>query len=190
MGNEKEQDELDKEYEDNTGIDNNGIDDNQEENIEELNLDDISEIDIKGIDEVNGCKLNDVKAVKMKRKIVKASFSGPLPHPGILRGYDEVCPGAADRIIKMAEDQMHHRQNMEKNFLHSNSRNSLLGIVFAFILGIVIIIGGIYCVAIGKQVSGLIFGGAGLSTIIIAFIRGTRMSIGEMKSKNDTEDKE
>ncbi|MGU8529937.1 DUF2335 domain-containing protein [Clostridium perfringens] len=189
MGNKKEQGELDKDYGDNTEIVNEGIDDSQEENTEEFNLDNISEIDIKGIDEVNGCKLNDVKAIKMKREIVKASFSGPLPHPGILKGYDKVCPGAADRIIKMAEDQMHHRQSMEKNFLHSNSRNSLLGIVFAFILGVVVISGGIYCVAIGRQVSGLLFGGAGLSTVVIAFIRGTRMSIGETKSKNNTDDK-
>ena len=34
-----------------------------------------------------------------------ASFSGPLPPPSILEDYDRVCPGAADRIIKMAEKE-------------------------------------------------------------------------------------
>ena len=36
---------------------------------------------------------------------MRASFSGPLPPPKILEDYDRVCPGAADRIIKMAEKE-------------------------------------------------------------------------------------
>lgn len=31
------------------------------------------------------------------------SFEGPLPHPSILKGYEVVLPGSADRIIKMTE---------------------------------------------------------------------------------------
>lgn len=182
MVNKKEQDELNKEFADDSNV-INGV---NEDDIEDFNLNDISEIDIKGTDEVNGRN----KTLRLRREIVQARFSGPLPHPSILKGYDEVCPGAADRIIKMAEDQLHHRQSMEKNFLRSNSRNSIFGIVFAFILGVVIAIGGIYCVIIDKQVSGLIFGGAGLSTVILAFIRGTRMSIGAPNKNSDVEDTE
>ena len=32
-------------------------------------------------------------------------FSGPLPAPEILRGYDDILPGAAERIIRMAEKE-------------------------------------------------------------------------------------
>ena len=37
-------------------------------------------------------------------------FSGPLPHPEDLAKYEQVLPGAADRIISMAEQQAAHRQ--------------------------------------------------------------------------------
>ena len=40
-------------------------------------------------------------------------FSGLLPHPKILQEYEQVYPGAANRIIKMAEDQSQHRQKIE-----------------------------------------------------------------------------
>lgn len=36
-------------------------------------------------------------------------FSGPLPPPQILGQYDEVLPGAAERILRMAEKQQDHR---------------------------------------------------------------------------------
>lgn len=32
-------------------------------------------------------------------------FSGPLPAPDVLRGYDDILPGAAERIIRMAEKE-------------------------------------------------------------------------------------
>ena len=186
MGNEKDQDKLEEQFKNNTDL----INTKEDDETEDLNLDDISEIDIKGIEEINGIKLSDAKSVKLRREVVRASFSGPLPHPSTLKGYEQICPGAADRIIKMAENQMHHRHDIEKKFLSTNSRNSFLGILFAFILGLVIALGGIYCVIIGKQVSGLLFGGAGLSTIIIAFIKGTKLSVETNESDSNAEDEE
>ena len=36
-------------------------------------------------------------------KIVSQKFSGPLPPPELLEGYERILPGAADRILRMAE---------------------------------------------------------------------------------------
>ncbi|MBI1739603.1 MAG: DUF2335 domain-containing protein [Acidobacteriales bacterium] len=47
-------------------------------------------------------------------------FSGPLPHPEDLAKYEQVLPGSADRIIRMAERQAEHRQNLEKTVVLSN----------------------------------------------------------------------
>ena len=44
---------------------------------------------------------------------IQESHSGPLPHPSILRGYEDVCPGAADRVIRMAEQRAMHRETFE-----------------------------------------------------------------------------
>ena len=38
------------------------------------------------------------------------AHSGPLPDPSSLQKYNDVLPGAAERIIHMAEQQQGHRQ--------------------------------------------------------------------------------
>jgi uncharacterized membrane protein len=43
------------------------------------------------------------EVTRVVHEVVAASFQGPLPPPSILRGYDEITPGAAERIIAMAE---------------------------------------------------------------------------------------
>jgi len=55
---------------------------------------------------------------------------GPLPHPEVLRQYDQLSPGAADRIITMAEGEAAHRREMERQQLESDvaHRRTLTGI--------------------------------------------------------------
>ena len=36
---------------------------------------------------------------------IRSEFSGPLPHPEILAKYEDILPGAATRILEMAEEQ-------------------------------------------------------------------------------------
>lgn len=50
------------------------------------------------------------------RRVVQASesYSGPLPRPDDFAQFERVHPGAADRILKMAEEQAAHRQKMER----------------------------------------------------------------------------
>ena len=40
-------------------------------------------------------------------------ISGPLPTPDILLGYDEVLPGAAERIMRMAEKEQANTHEVE-----------------------------------------------------------------------------
>jgi len=42
------------------------------------------------------------------------SYSGPLPPAEQAAAWDAVVPGAADRILKMAEKQQEHRHELEK----------------------------------------------------------------------------
>ncbi|MDU3583243.1 DUF2335 domain-containing protein [Clostridium sp. LQ25] len=119
--------------------------------------------------------------------VTQESFSGPLPSPDILYGYDRVVPGAADRIIKMAENQMSHRFEVENNILNMHSRNTLLGIICAFVIGTIVCIGGVYCVLNDKQVSGVLFGGVGLAAVVTSFLKWTNPKI-EGDSSEDNED--
>lgn len=56
------------------------------------------------------------------------SLEAPSPSPGILRGYEDACPGAADRVIAMKERRSKHRQQMRTRMvlgayvsIHGNS---------------------------------------------------------------------
>ena len=51
---------------------------------------------------------------------VAQSFEGPLPPPAFLKQYDEALPGAADRILVLAESQSKHRMEIEKKLIHAD----------------------------------------------------------------------
>lgn len=81
-------------------------------------------------------------------------FSGPLPHPDTLQKYEQICPGAANRIIKMAEGQTNHRQKLESRVVDSNIRNERKGMHYSFILtGGFMLIGGVLLM-FDKQAAG------------------------------------
>lgn len=46
--------------------------------------------------------------------LTQQQFSGPVPHPQILQGYDQIIPGAAERILRMAEEDAEHQREIEK----------------------------------------------------------------------------
>jgi len=68
----------------------------------------------------------EVDNAKMQIAVAEYRHSGPIPDPMTLKGYNDVCPGAADRIIAMAETQAKHRQEMEKTVVNSRSSDSKL----------------------------------------------------------------
>ena len=61
------------------------------------------------------------------------SFSGPLPHPDLLIEYNNAVPDAAERILRMAETQAAHRQDIERRVVRSNTLNQAMGTIFAFL---------------------------------------------------------
>lgn len=66
-----------------------------------------------------------------RRQIVErrsVTFCGPLPPPEILQQYNEILPGAANRIITMAEEQSSHRRILESKVINSDIINSRLGL--------------------------------------------------------------
>ena len=88
-------------------------------------------------------------------------FSGPLPPPEVLAAYNQILPGAAERILKMAEEQERHRHQIEARVVRSNTFAQTAGVIFGFILALIAIAGGIWLAYFGKS-------GAGLTTIIAA----------------------
>ena len=122
---------------------------------------------------------DDQKMVRAVARVIQSEFRGPIPPPEIISGYEAIIPGAADRILAMAEKQSQHRQEMEKIKMKSESRDGLLGILFAFVLGIGSIIAAIVIVVLVPQnagaISSALLGMTGIGSIIATFIQATRM---------------
>lgn len=104
---------------------------------------------------------------------------GPLPPPEILKQYDSILPGTAERIIAMAEREGEHRRKLDllshshnSEILRYSARDSLLGQVFAFIIAIGFLGLAAYCVWLGNPWSGTILSAIGIGGIVSTFIIG------------------
>jgi uncharacterized membrane protein len=126
--------------------------------------------------------INNQKSIQEFRKM-EVRHEGPLPHPKLFQEYDAVLPGAAERILSMAEKQASHRQNLELTVVKAGSRDSLIGLIFGFILGLFTVGGGIYCIIKGQSTGGTILSGAGLVTLVGVFVYGSRQQRSERQSK-------
>ncbi|MHB8710486.1 MAG: DUF2335 domain-containing protein [Minisyncoccota bacterium] len=102
--------------------------------------------------------------------VARTSFSGPLPPPEILRGYESVLPGLADRIVKMAENQSVHRQRLESRVIWFDGVRSSLGLVFGLIIALAGIVAGTYLILNGNDTAGLASLIIPLGVIVSAFV--------------------
>jgi uncharacterized membrane protein len=112
-------------------------------------------------------------------------FNGPLPPPKVLEHYNEIIPGAAERIIKMAEEQSEHRRGLEKEVITSGIKNSKLGLWFGLIIGIV----GLGCATIitlyGEQLVGGIVGIGTLGSLVGTFVYGSQQKKQEREQSRE-----
>lgn len=107
--------------------------------------------------------------------------SGPLPDPDILIRYNDACPGAADRIVAMAEAEAVHRRAMERTILDGqvmdlrcNHREVLLGQIFAFVIGLFVVGCGTLAIVKGFPIAGSVVSGSGVVGLVSAFIMGRK----------------
>lgn len=114
-----------------------------------------------------------------------SKFSGPLPPPEVLAKYNNILPGAAERIIKMAETQQGHRQNLEKTVIGSNATTQKLGLAAAFVIAMTAIGGGIWLASKGMSGSGLTAIISALAALVGVFIYGKAEQKKELKEKSE-----
>ena len=103
-----------------------------------------------------------------------SSFSGPLPHPDILRSFDEVVPGSAERIIKMAEEQSSHRRNLENMVIDSDIKRSKWGQVLGFILSLIGLVVAGFVSVYGNPIAGSVIGVGTLGSLVGIFMYGSK----------------
>jgi uncharacterized membrane protein len=113
-------------------------------------------------------------AAAMQRQEQIAIHQGPLPPPEHFRQYNDICPGAAERILAMAENEMTERHNRERIETTARVSQASRGQWFAFIIGMAVIAGGILSISNDKPLSGLAAVLGVLVTLTTVFLTASR----------------
>jgi len=100
------------------------------------------------------------------------SYQAPLPPPDMLAAYERILPGAAKRIFDRMERQADHRQWAEKVKLEADIMAQKKGQYFAFIMGLIGLIGGFGLIWIGSSAIGLSIFISTLAAFVAVFIVG------------------
>lgn len=115
----------------------------------------------------------------------QSSFSGPLPPPEILKKFDEIVPGSAERIIKMAEGQFIHRTELERKVIESDIARSKWGQALGFIIAIVGLAGSVTISIYGSGLVGAVMGVSTLASLVGVFMYGSKTRSDERIKKED-----
>lgn len=127
-----------------------------------------------------------MKNVNQQKKPTKVQisherhYSGPLPLPEDLAKYDHIVPGAAERILRMAEKEMDHRHVEDSKLSKGVIYTTKISIVFAFIC--VLILSGLsfYAIHLGHAAVGGSIAVGAIAAVAGAFLyksKRTRNSI-------------
>lgn len=95
------------------------------------------------------------------------SFTGPLPPPVMFKQYEEILSGAADRIMKMAENE----QSIRIKKTHGLVSNDNLRIWGSIAVSLALIAGAVYCARVEQQILGGILGFSGVLSIIPELVK-------------------
>jgi uncharacterized membrane protein len=106
---------------------------------------------------------------------VSASWSGPLPPPQAFAAYEEIHPGAAERILTAAEQEASHRRAMERRFLDQFHWRSIFGTTTATLVAIIVLglAGYAFYAGYPWHAVGLFGGLSGLGVVVSLFLRNS-----------------
>lgn len=115
---------------------------------------------------------------KLKSILISESktmrFAGPLPPPEILQQYNEILPGAAERVFSLTEKQAAHRMNLENSIVQAQIRESSRGQTFALIIAVLGLGSAAFLGFHDKTTIASIFAGSTVLGLVTAFILGKK----------------
>ena len=115
--------------------------------------------------------------------VTSQTYQGPIPPASEMQKYAAINPELPMRIMAMAEKQSAHRQEIEKIAVAESFKQKRLGATYAFILGVIAIAGGVYCIVKGYSAYGIALIIADLAALAGAFAYGTYKSSEERMRK-------
>lgn len=115
---------------------------------------------------------NAGKRLSVMTKKQELHYSGPLPPAEQLAQYEQISPGAADRLIGLVEKQQNHRHELELSVVRANARNSLLGVISGLIIAVVTVVCSCYAIISGYGATGIIGSIVPLASLVGVFVYG------------------
>lgn len=138
---------------------------------------DLVEVVVEGeLDDENGSKSE--RRLLARHQKVSVERRAPLPPIDEFRGYEDVLPGAADRILTMVEERAAHHQSMQVRRMGSLDRTTrlivLLGaVVVLSVVGSVLVIA-LMLISSGYSIPGAVVGVADIAGVVVALWRLAR----------------
>ena|SRR5579863_439249 len=113
---------------------------------------------------------------------VQEVYAGPLPHPEHLDQFERTLPGAADRILIMAEQEQTHRHTWEQRELGSSILTERIGLFGGIAVAISLIAGALVCAIWDQKTIGIALVAASGVSMVPAIIQGRDW----LKSRGET----
>ena len=118
-----------------------------------------------------GKRRPEMGAMTVRRETTELSqYSGPLPAPLDFAGYNEVLPGAAERILAMAEQEQRNRHANESRLVTAAVVSTYIGQGAAALLGVGVCGGGIAAILHGSPTAGAVAILSALASLVTTFV--------------------
>lgn len=117
-----------------------------------------------------------VRVTPQQRQVAIATqyTRGPLPDAAELSAYNAAAPDAADRILKLTENQAQHRQKLERAKLVAEIRDEYLGLILGFAVCIAGICAGAYVAVNASPLAGSALSFGALASLVGTFVYGSK----------------
>ncbi len=112
-------------------------------------------------------------------------FAGPLPSPQTFAEYDKIVPGAAERILVMAEKDAEFQRAITHKALKAEASERRLGQILGFCIGLASLITTGIALFFNQPTAASIIGGTTVVGLVTVFVLGR-----DSGSKKQAEDKE
>ena len=96
-----------------------------------------------------------------------------MPSPHDFREYDDVLPGAADRILTIFECESAHRRRVDLMLIRQETRFRTLGMMSSLVLAGFYVGLIVYILSLGQTIAGVGLSIPGLAALVWRLVKGT-----------------
>ena len=93
---------------------------------------------------------------------------GPLPTKEVILWYEQIVPGACDRIMNMASERLERDGDAEVELLKQRGRQGYMGMIAGLVLSLLLAASALYLIIVGYQLAGFFIVGINISLAVLA----------------------